>query len=238
MVWVPRKTRRENPSLRYSVWGITRLLRAIAWLLSVVVPVMSRVQVEGLEHIPKRGPALIYFNHPSFREPHKLFTAVRHRNMTILAMDELFRYFALGWLLRFMGIIPVLRDSSFAKLAADRLVAVLKAGGVGALAPEGKRTKPGELLSDFKGGLAYAAQACPNVPVIPAAILGTLGRRPKGWRGLFYKPPVCVVFGPPLRGIASHPGDMRQRRESFTISAQDALTDMLRTRGYAGRPLR
>jgi 1-acyl-sn-glycerol-3-phosphate acyltransferase len=221
------------------VWVVSRLARYIALVLSIL-PLMSWVSARGRKNIPAKGGVLIYGNHPTFREPHKLFMAVWSRNMTILSMEELFRYFILGPFLRFMGQIPVRRDTEYAKQASDRGAFALRSGAVVGVFPEGERTDrtlrlpdgAPLLLSPFKGGLAYMAQQAPNAVVVPAAVFGTTRRRPTGWRRLLHKPPVRVVFGPPLPSITSLSGNAEQQREAFTDLAYRTLYMMLMDGGY------
>ena len=46
--------------------GLYRFLR---FCLQVVTPVYFRYRARGLEHVPKRGPALFVVNHQSFLDP-------------------------------------------------------------------------------------------------------------------------------------------------------------------------
>jgi 1-acyl-sn-glycerol-3-phosphate acyltransferase len=54
------------------------LYRALAPLLALVVRIVVRVRVAGIEHLPPDGPVLVVANHVSFLDPCMLF-AIAHR---------------------------------------------------------------------------------------------------------------------------------------------------------------
>ena len=120
------------------------------WLLKYVVlgPLLRlifRPQVEGLEHVPETGPVILASNHLSFSD--SIFTPlIVKRKVTFIAKAEYFTGKGLKGRLTKMffvgsGTIPVDRSGGRAARAAlDTQLAVLRAGGIAGIYPEGTRS--------------------------------------------------------------------------------------------------
>ncbi len=130
-------------------------------------------RVEGLEHIPESGPALLAVNHISLTDPPAVgyLADLRGREARFLATSGLFRYPLLAGLLRRMGQIPVERATSRAAASLEPAAAALGAGEVVVIFPEGGLSAD---LDPGRGrtGVARLARAA-GVPVIPVGIWGT-----------------------------------------------------------------
>lgn len=155
-------------------------------------------QVDGLEHVPDRGGAVIAANHTSFWD---FFTVGRPvyrgmgRPIRILAKESLFRAPVFGWLMKRAHHIPVHRGGGAEALRSA--VEALRAGELVLVLPEQTVSESFDLLP-FKSGAARMAGLA-EVPLVPAVSWGTqrfhtVGRRPSLHRGL----PVSVRFGAPL----------------------------------------
>ncbi len=213
-----------------------RARRFWRWVLRRVgLWAFARVErVEGLEHVPARGPAIVYYNHIAFTDPIILLGYLPLAT-TPLAKVEAFHYPLIGYLPRWWGAIPVHRGETD-KRAIRLTLAALAAGEVILIAPEGTRNPT---LQRAKPGLAYFALRC-QAPLIPAAVDGTEGYPtlpllPRWWR----KPWARVRFGRPFRLR----GPRHARTEVLQAMADEAmyiLADLLppERRGvYAqGRP--
>ncbi len=206
------------------------------WLLRTVgIRAFARVaEVSGLEHIPQRGPLLVYYNHIAFTDP-LLIMAYLPINTTPLAKIEAFHYPLIGWLPRWWGAIPVRRGEAD-KHAIRLTLAALAVGEMVLIAPEGTRNPT---LQRAKPGLAYFALRC-QVPLLPVAVDGTEGYPtlpllPRWWR----EPRARLRFGRPfrLRGPRRAPTRVLQ---AMSDEAMYVLADLLppaRRGGYArGRP--
>lgn len=155
--------------------------------------------VAGLEHVPRRGGAVIAANHISFWD---FFTVGRTpyedlgRPVRILAKESLFRMPVFGTLMRRAEHIPVHRGAG--RGALESAVEALQAGELVLVLPEQTISPSFEFLP-FKTGAARMAQAA-RVPIVPAVSWGshrfhTTGRRLRwSWRL-----PVSVRYGEPLR---------------------------------------
>jgi len=169
-------------------------------LLGPLLRVVFRPRIEGLEHVPASGAAIVAGNHLSFSD-HFLMPAVLKRRITFLAKAEYFTGPGLkGRLIaaffRSAGQIPVDRSGKDAGQAAIREgLGVLREDELLGIYPEGTRSHDGRL---YKGKVGVAVMALKaGVPVVPCAMIGTFEAQPPG-RKLPRVHPVVIRFGEPL----------------------------------------
>jgi 1-acyl-sn-glycerol-3-phosphate acyltransferase len=158
-----------------------------------------KFRLEGAEHIPAQGPAIIAANHLSPIDPIALGLAASRRGRTVrfLAAAESFDIPLIGWGLRRLRQIPIHRGSR--DLAAIRDAAdVVAAGALAGIYPEGE-LGPGSELLPAKKGMARLALAA-GAPIVPAGMWGMQHRWPKGRIrfGLPFRPVAAVVIGEPI----------------------------------------
>lgn len=183
-----------------------RLTRHVMyWLMKFVfigplLRLVFRPRVEGLEHVPATGGAVLASNHLAVADSFFLPVVVRRR-MTFLAKREYFTQPGLkGWLKKAFfsgnGQVPIDRSSGAAAQAAlDTAVRLLSAGALLGIYPEGTRSPDGRLYKG-KTGLARMVLRT-GVPVIPVAMIGTDRVNPIGSK--IWRPrPVRIKIGPPL----------------------------------------
>lgn len=148
------------------------LLRFVAWVLSRIV---YRYRVQGDEHIPADGPAVLVCNHVSFVDA-VLLMAASPRPIRFLMDHRIFKVPLLGWLFRLAKAIPIApqkEDPQAYERAFAEAVAVLREGDLLGIFPEGGITRDGE-LQPFKGGvmkiLDLARAEGIEPPVVPMAL--------------------------------------------------------------------
>ncbi len=158
------------------------------WLLKYVVlgpwlRLLFRPQVEGLEHVPRTGPAILASNHLSFCDSIFLPLVVPRR-VTFVAKQEYFTEKGFkGTLKRIFftgtGTIPVDRSGGQAARAAiDTGLRVLRGGGLFGIYPEGTRSPDGRLYRGKTGVARLALES--GAPVIPVAMLNADEIQPIG----------------------------------------------------------
>src|SRR6476646_3342484 len=103
------------------------------WILkAILTPILRflfRVRVEGLENVPKDGPAILASNHLSFSDSIFLPLMVRRR-VTFVAKAEYFEDRKTAWFFRAVGQIPIKRGGGSASLRAlESAEEVLDDGG-------------------------------------------------------------------------------------------------------------
>ncbi|MFD9540256.1 lysophospholipid acyltransferase family protein [Streptomyces sp. NPDC060022] len=159
-----------------------------------------RPRIEGLEHIPAEGAAIVAGNHLSFSD-HFLMPAIIKRRITFLAKAEYFTGPGIKGKLtaaffHSIGQIPVDRSGKEAGRAAIREgLGVLSKGELLGIYPEGTRSPDGRL---YKGKVGVAVMAIrAGVPVVPCAMVGTFEIQPPGKVVPRIKR-VTIRFGEPL----------------------------------------
>ena len=165
-------------------------------LIGPVLRFFYRVRVEGAEHVPAEGGAILASNHLSFSDSIFL-PLVLDRRITFVAKAEYFDDRRTAWFFRAAGQIPIRRGGgSASQRALDAASEVLLAGGLFGIYPEGTRSPDGRL---YKGhtGVARLALQC-HVPVLAVAMIGTREAQPIGqvrpnlWR------PITIRISRPL----------------------------------------
>ncbi len=193
------------------------LLRAIGFTLLAKLD-----SVEGLENVPRRGPALLLINHIAFIDPIVVMHVVP-RQIVPMAKIEVYDYPLVGILPRLWGVIPV-RRGEVDRRALRMAMQVLHAGELVLIAPEGTRSPA---LQRAKEGIAFIA-ARTGVPIVPVALEGTEGfpalRGMSRWR----RPGAQVRFGKPFR-FKEVPGGRPNRAQlrQMTDEAMCVLARML-----------
>ncbi|WP_082177004.1 lysophospholipid acyltransferase family protein [Arsenicicoccus sp. oral taxon 190] len=154
------------------------------WLaLGPLLKVLFRPWVEGEEHVPPRGAAILASNHLSFSDSFFL-PLVLSRRITFPAKMEYFTGSGVKGRLtaaffRGVGQIPIDRSGGKASSAALRSgLEVLQRGELFGIYPEGTRSPDGRLYRGKTGVARLALEA--GVPVIPVAMIGTDKAQPTG----------------------------------------------------------
>jgi len=172
------------------------LLRFLALIVSRL---MYRFRVEGDEHIPTEGAALLVCNHVSFVDP-ILLMAASPRPIRFIMDHRIFATPVLGWLFRLAKAIPVApqkEDPQTYERAFAEARRVLDEGDLLLIFPEGGITRDGT-LQDFKGGVMKVLETNP-VPVVPLALTNL-------WGSFFSRAGGTAMSQPFRRGPWSHVG--------------------------------
>ncbi|GAA2284800.1 lysophospholipid acyltransferase family protein [Glycomyces scopariae] len=159
-------------------WLLKATLGSLLW-------VVYRPKVEGLEHVPEEGPAILASNHLAVTDSFFMPLVVKRR-VTFIAKEEYFTGTGFkGWFVRsFMnavGAIPVDRaGGDAANVALDTGERVLSEGRLFGIYPEGTRSPDGRLYRGKTGVARLALQT--GSPVVPVAMLNTGELQPIGRR--------------------------------------------------------
>lgn len=143
--------------------------RAFRPLFGLIVRLIARVRVQGVERVPARGPLVLAFNHLGHLDPFLLYLTLP-TPPEFIGLADLLNVRVVGWAFRQYGALAVRRDE-FDRQVLERAMALLDAGLMVALAPEARQSRTGQ-LERARTGVAYLAMKC-GVPVVPVAITGT-----------------------------------------------------------------
>ena len=141
---------------------------------------VSKLDVEGMENLPKRGPYLLCSNHQSFLDPAPLLGSLPFwalRRMFAVGTSEIFGSGFMRWVARVMRVVVVDPDAN--------LVPAMRAGAYGlrhgmalVLYPEGERSIDGTPKTFKKGAAILSIHL--QVPIVPIAIEGFYEAWPRG----------------------------------------------------------
>lgn len=189
-------------------------------LLSVKVGLRLkyRIHVEGMENIPRDGPAVFLCNHTSVADsffigcflPRKIYFMAKSTEFESAAL-RLFFYLSRSFPVRRYDIDPIsLRNA----------MRVLSSGGMVGIYPEGERTWDGQMLPFRNGTIRFLLAA--GVPIIPAGISGAFENQPR-WGGKIGSADVRLAVGRPIN--APKIAGKKQTREDIK-----ELSDRIRSR--------
>ncbi|MDP9752092.1 lysophospholipid acyltransferase family protein [Thermoanaerobacter pentosaceus] len=154
-------------------------------IVRTIIKVIFKIEIKGLENIPKKGPVIICSNHISFLDP-PVIGALLNRRIYFMAKEELFKNPFLKLLLGTgLGAFPVKRGTADLSAIKTALTYLKKGKAIG-IFPEGTRSKTGQLQKAEPGVAMLAIKG--NAPVVPIAI--------KGRYGLFSK--IIINIGKPM----------------------------------------
>lgn len=166
------------------------------FLIGGLLRLLFKIEVRGLENLPRRGGYILAGNHLSWLDPFLMLVVApaTPRIYFIGAQENMqtnrFRRFMTD---QVGGVIPVNREQrqAYTQIAA-KVKTVLDGGGVLGIFPEGtvSATETGQLLP-FKKGIGYFA-AHSGVPIVPVAFSGT--KEP------WLRKRVVMIIGEPIPG--------------------------------------
>jgi 1-acyl-sn-glycerol-3-phosphate acyltransferase len=188
----------------------------------------TRVEVEGLENVPRQGRLIIAANHLSNADPPLMacwLTPALGRPIHWMAKDEALGWPVAGWVMRQNGAFGVRRGGT--DMAAFRLAQrVLEEDRVLGVYPEGTRSPTGALVKAKEGVTLLALRT--GAPVLPVGVAGTDRIWPRDswiWR---FGGPISMRVGVPFhleRG--SGPDGERESLEEVTDRLMARIAELL-----------
>jgi len=189
-----------------------------------------RIDVRGLEHVPREGGAVIAFNHHSYTDFIMLAWGIvlrLRRPVRFLAKREVCDSRWIGWVARWIAAIPVDRASSGARAQSlAEAEAALRTGDLVTIAPEQTISSSFELLP-FRQGEARLAIAA-EVPIMPRVGWGSHRFMTKGGTARrLTRIPVSVRFDTPILPLPGESAEALTRRLSDRMAT--VLDELQRT---------
>lgn len=154
-------------------------------IYSVLLKILFRPTVYGIENIPKEGSLIFAGNHRHALDPIVVMSNT-NRVVHYMAKEELFKGLH-GIIFEKIGLIKIHRNKSN-PLAVIEAENILKEGGTIGVFPEGTRNRTENELLKFRHGTVVIAKKT-NTKIMPFAI--------KGKYKLFRKD-VIIEFGKPI----------------------------------------
>jgi 1-acyl-sn-glycerol-3-phosphate acyltransferase len=215
-VWRPELTR--LPRLHWA----RRCYRAF-WrrVCNLLITVLTKKSVDGLDNFPQKGPALLVVNHLGDADGPLLVSALPVAP-DALGKIELYDFPILGKLLDWYGMIWLHRgkpDRRAMRAALDGFAE----GRFILIAPEGRFSLTGGLEEGQHGAAFLALKA--DVPVVPIVVIGTENAHVYGHLKRLRRPPVTLRVGKAFR--ISQQASRREMIRAGTDQIMEALAELL-----------
>jgi 1-acyl-sn-glycerol-3-phosphate acyltransferase len=202
---------RERGTWFYELSG--GLARILIWLL-------GRLELHGVENVPTSGPVILAANHLSNADP-VIIAAVLPRATVFMAKRELLRIPGMIWVVREFGSFTVRRDAADRE-AIRRALEVLGEGRALGLFPEGTRSRSGALGEPHAGVGMLALRT--GASVVPIGISGTDQVSPL--KVLWRRPRIVVRVGQPMPTTRVS-GALRGAAREYTEHVMGAIAELL-----------
>lgn len=160
-------------------------------IIDPLLRTLARVEYLGLEYLPKEGPVIVATNHMSRMDTLYLFVNPARPDITALVADKYLKYPVFNIILKAGGVIWLDRDKADFT-AFRKAIEVIRSGVAMGIAPEGTRSRNGQLQEGKQGTALLALKT--NVPIVPVGIAGS----DEYFKRLltFRRPHLTLKFGP------------------------------------------
>ncbi len=145
------------------------MYRFLVSIVSVLVKLIYRVKINGIENLKDDQPFIISANHIHIFDPVILATLTK-RQIFFLSKKELFEKKLFAKFFGKLGVIPIDRDNTDIK-AIKSCFRVIRDGNILGIFPEGTRVKTVD-INNMKKGVALIALKN-KVNILPIHIEGT-----------------------------------------------------------------
>lgn len=184
-----RSATATNPVFPYPRKTLVRgLLRAI---LRMLLPVLTRLDIQNREGLPKRGPVILSGNHSGILEA-VLMAAYAPRQVEFLGTGDIPLDPRYAWITRGYGLIPINRGN-LDREGIQKSVDVLKQGGILGIFPEGGIWSPANMAPQL--GVALISQRA-QAPILPIGFGGLKNALPRLFK--LQRPRVEIRVGEPI----------------------------------------
>jgi len=197
----------------------------------LLVLVTLRARIRGLENFPKRGPAIIVFNHLGDADAILLSATLPFSPIEGIGKIELYDHWLVGPVFRAYGIIWVHRGQPDRKAIRAALNG-LNEGRMLSLAPEGRQSVTGS-LEEGEDGAAFLALKS-GAPIVPVALTGLENKNVfdhlKSWK----RAPASLTVGKPFFLQKNPSGERQPTIREGTRQIMESLASLLPEsyRGY------
>jgi 1-acyl-sn-glycerol-3-phosphate acyltransferase len=157
---------------------------------------MVRLRVDGAEHLPVDGPAILVANHVSFFDSVLLMFSLP-RPVAFIGKAEYTDNPITNWLFCGAGMIPVRRDDpGDLPHVFEEVAEVLRRDEIVGVFPEGTRSRDGMLHRGHVGAAHLALTT--GAPIVPVGIVGTDRVLPTGSRIVRPFRHATITLGEPI----------------------------------------
>ena len=164
-----KKQYSSRKASQFNIWRTLFQLLVCKIGYMVRLKLVYRLEVHGLENVPKDNRYIVCPNHLSTLDP-PLMVAVMPRSVSFMAKKELFDIPFLRWWIDWLGAFAVNRES-LGPSTVKTVQTIRESNWVLGMFPQGTRGVPGEIRGVTKGfaGLAKLTRC----DILPVGIIGS-----------------------------------------------------------------
>jgi len=133
-------------------------------LIRLSTHALCRINANGIESVPNKGPLIVVSNHTGQLEVAVFFGLLAKRPITGWAKMEAWDNAFINWLFNLWGLIPLRRGEADTS-ALRKAVKALEEGYIFGIAPEGTRNITGRLKRAHPGAVILALHS--GAPILP-----------------------------------------------------------------------
>ncbi len=193
--------------------------------------VLTQWSVNGLEHLPQAGPALIAMNHLGDADTAIMLASLPFAPEALGKIELLAQYPVLWKLMDRYGTIWLHRGRVDRRALACAIEALAR-GRVVAIAPEGRYTLTGGLEKGGFGAAYLAIHA--GIDIIPIALTGTDNANVYGSLRRLQRPRVSLTVGEPLHVSGNNSPAALRRATQQIMESLARLLPPERRGAYSG----
>ncbi len=169
MFWDKDKNYTKRTAKEYNVWRTIFQFIICRIFYMIRLKLVYRLEVYGLENVPKDNEYIVCPNHLSTLDP-PMIAGILPRRVSFMAKKELFDIPFIRWWIDWLGTFAVNRES-LGPSTIKTVMEIKKSKWVFGIFPQGTRGVPGTISGVTKGfaGLAKITKCS----VLPVGIVGT-----------------------------------------------------------------
>jgi 1-acyl-sn-glycerol-3-phosphate acyltransferase len=168
---------------------------ALRWILMRLIDLVAKVEIRGMENLPKHGAFVITTNHLGMLDVTLLYYSIHRWDVFVPVAEKWERIGFLRWLGRHLNWVFIDRFNPDLK-AMRTMMSLMEKGHTLVIAPEGTRSRVGSMI-EGKPGASYLAAKL-QVPIVPIGLSGTEDRTVFANMRKLRRSPVLINAGKPF----------------------------------------
>jgi 1-acyl-sn-glycerol-3-phosphate acyltransferase len=201
-----------------------------------LIDLVAKVEIRGMENLPKNGAFVITTNHLGMLDVTLLYYSIHRWDVFVPVAEKWERIGFLKWLGRHLNWVFIDRFNPDLR-AMRTMMSLMEKGHTLVIAPEGTRSRVGSMI-EGKPGASYLAAKL-QVPIVPIGLAGTEDRTVFANLRKLRRSPVLINAGKPFTLPPLARTDRASALKEYTdeIMCQIAALIPEKYRGiYAGHP--
>jgi 1-acyl-sn-glycerol-3-phosphate acyltransferase len=168
---------------------------ALRWIMMRLIDLVARVEIRGMENLPRNGAFVIATNHLGMLDVTLLYYSIHRWDVFVPVAEKWERIGFLRWLGRHLNWVFIDRFNPDLK-AMRTMMSLMEKGHTLVIAPEGTRSRVGSMI-EGKPGASYLAAKL-QVPIVPIGLAGTEDRTVFANLRKLRRSPVLINAGKPF----------------------------------------